>query len=216
MRSCISIAMRRHALASSASPFVSGSPKKISMASPTNLSIVPPWASAILDISGEIFVEELRDRLRLEPFRRCREILDIGEKDRKLLALGVNGYVLLSAENALVDLRRKVARYFHRQRSKEVVGRFEFRIYAADNGGLASLQGDEKQADRGDENEIGQQIFEREQVAADRLGDRDFLQPANVADFPIALRAFRVCVMAANAGRGHDDGRNQANAIDEK
>ena len=43
--------MRTHALASSASPSVSGSPKKISMASPTNLSMVPPWNRAMVDIS---------------------------------------------------------------------------------------------------------------------------------------------------------------------
>ena len=47
----MSSAMRRQALASSASPLVSGSPKKIRMASPTNLSMVPPCLSAMVDIS---------------------------------------------------------------------------------------------------------------------------------------------------------------------
>ncbi len=47
----MSTAMRRHALASSVGPLVSGSPKKIRMASPMNLSTVPPCVSAMADIS---------------------------------------------------------------------------------------------------------------------------------------------------------------------
>ena len=59
-RCCMSSAMRMQALASSASPLLSGSPKKISMASPTNLSTVPPCRSAMCRHLGEIFVEQLR------------------------------------------------------------------------------------------------------------------------------------------------------------
>jgi len=154
--------------------------------------------------------------LRLESFRRRREVLDIGEKDRELLALGVNGDVLLSAENALVDLRRNVARYLHRKRGEKFVGGFELRIHALDNCGLTPLQGDEQESDRSNEEEIGQQILEREQVAADRLGDGDLLQAANVADLPVALRAVGVGVVAGDAGRRHDHRCHQPNAIDEK
>jgi hypothetical protein len=51
----------------------------------------------------------LGDELRLKPFRGRGEILDVGKEDRELLALGVDGDVLLPAENALVDLRGQVA-----------------------------------------------------------------------------------------------------------
>ena len=37
------------------------------------------------------------------------------------------------------------------------------------------LHDDEQQADRGDEDEIGQQVLEREDVTGDRLGDGDLL-----------------------------------------
>ena len=47
----MSSAMRTQALASSAAPRDSGSPKNTSIASPMNLSTVPPWRSAISDIS---------------------------------------------------------------------------------------------------------------------------------------------------------------------
>ena len=124
-RCCISSAMRRQAWASSASPLVSGSPKKISIASPMNLSIVPPCRSAIVRHLGEIFIEQLRDLLRLQPLGGRRKVLDVGEEDRQLLALGLDGDVLLAAEDALVDLRRKIARDLHRQRREELVGRLQ-------------------------------------------------------------------------------------------
>ena len=44
-------AIRTQAWASALSPLVSGSPKKISIASPMNLSMVPPYRCAIADIS---------------------------------------------------------------------------------------------------------------------------------------------------------------------
>ena len=53
--SCISPAILRHAFASSSFTPLSGSPKKISIASPTNLSIVPPSLSAILDLDESTF-----------------------------------------------------------------------------------------------------------------------------------------------------------------
>ena len=78
----------------------------------------------------EIFVEQLGDLLRLQPFGGRGEILDVGEEDRQLLALGVDGDVLLAAEDALVDLRRDVARDLHRQRGEEVVGGLQFAVHA--------------------------------------------------------------------------------------
>ncbi len=50
-RCCIATAMRTQARASSATPLVSGSPKKPRIASPMNLSMVAPYCSAIADIS---------------------------------------------------------------------------------------------------------------------------------------------------------------------
>jgi hypothetical protein len=58
---------------------------------------------------GKVFIEQRRELLRLQAFRGCGKILDIGKEDRELLAFGVNGHVLLAAEDALVDLRREVA-----------------------------------------------------------------------------------------------------------
>ena len=47
----IARAIVTQAIASSSTPRDSGSPKKTRIASPTYLSIVAPWASAICDIS---------------------------------------------------------------------------------------------------------------------------------------------------------------------
>ena len=49
--SSISTAISTQSLASSSGPFVVGSPKKIIIESPINLSIVPPYLRAIIDIS---------------------------------------------------------------------------------------------------------------------------------------------------------------------
>ncbi len=48
----MAIAISTQAIASSRVPRVSGSPKKIMIASPTYLSMVAPWASATRDISA--------------------------------------------------------------------------------------------------------------------------------------------------------------------
>jgi hypothetical protein len=63
---------------------------------------------------GKRFIEQRRDLFRLQTFRGCRKILDGGKEDRELLALGMDRDVLLDAEDALLDLRRKVARNPHR------------------------------------------------------------------------------------------------------
>ena len=79
---------------------------------------------------GEILVEEEGDLLRLQALRGSGEILDIGEEDSELLALGVNGDVLLTAENAFVDLRREIVRDLGRDRDEEVIGGLEISIEA--------------------------------------------------------------------------------------
>ena len=41
----------------------------------------------------------------------------------------------------------------------------------------------------------------------------DLLDAADVADLPVALRAFGMGVVATDAGRPHDDGRDQPHAV---
>src|SRR5215472_12080132 len=63
---------------------------------------------------GKVLVQQQRDLLRLQAFYSCRKILDVGKENRELLALSVNGDILLAAEYTLVDLRREVARDLRR------------------------------------------------------------------------------------------------------
>ena len=60
-----------------------------------------------------------------------------------LLALGVDRHILLAAEDALVDLRRKIARDLHRQRSEKLVRGLKLAVHALDRRGLTPLQADE-------------------------------------------------------------------------
>ena len=53
----------------------------------------------------KILVEQLRDLLRLQPLGGGGEILDVRKEDCQFLSLGMDGDVLLSAENAFVYLR---------------------------------------------------------------------------------------------------------------
>ena len=95
---------------------------------------------------GEVLVEHQRELLRLQALGGHGEILDVGKEHRELLALGVNGDVFLAAEDALVDLRRQIARDLHRQRGQEFVVGLELGIHAADRLGLPVLRGDEGDA----------------------------------------------------------------------
>jgi hypothetical protein len=54
------------------------------------------------------------------------------------------------------------------------------------------LQRNEKRAHRGDKDEIGEQIFEREDIVSNRLGDCYFLDPAHIAALPVGFGAFRM------------------------
>ncbi len=95
---------------------------------------------------GEVFVEQRRQVLRLEPLGDGGEILDVGEEDRQLLALGRDGGVLLPAEDALVDLRRQVFGDLERDRGEEIVGLRELAVHPLHQRRLPSLQEDECQA----------------------------------------------------------------------
>src|SRR5262245_31804958 len=76
----------------------------------------------------EILVEEERDLLWLQVLRGGREILDVGEEDSELFALGVNSDVLLTAENALVDLWRAIVRELGRNPDENVIGGLELSV----------------------------------------------------------------------------------------
>ena len=172
--------------------------------------------SAIVRHFGEIFVEQLRDLLGLQPLGGRGEVLDVGEEDRELLALGVDGDVLLAAEDALVDLRRQVARDLHRQRSEEIVGGFQLAFMPLMVAACRRCMPMNVRPDAAMKDEIGQQVLEREDVGGDRLRDGDLLDAAHVADLPVALRAFGMRVVAVHAGRAHDHRRDQADAVAEQ
>src|SRR5262249_19058036 len=67
--------------------------------------------------------------LGLQAFCGGGEILDIGEEDGQLLALGMNGDVLLTAENALEDLRREIVRDLGRNPGEKIIGGLEFSVH---------------------------------------------------------------------------------------
>jgi hypothetical protein len=131
--------MRIQALASSASPLDSGSPKKDQHG--VTDKFIDRAAMFERDVGhlGKILVEQSGNLFGLQAFRCRGKILDVGKKDRKFLALGVDRYVLLTAENALVDLRRQIARNLHRQCRQKFIRGLEFAIDAANRRRLASL-----------------------------------------------------------------------------
>ena len=57
---------------------------------------------------GEVLVEEHGELFGLKPFTRRREVLDVGEEDRQLLALSGQFSVGLAAEDRIIYLRRDV------------------------------------------------------------------------------------------------------------
>src|SRR5262245_62276050 len=77
----------------------------------------------------EILIEEKRDLLWLQVLRGGGEILDVGEEDSELFALGVNSNVLLTAENALVDLWREIVRELGRNPDEKVIGGLELLVH---------------------------------------------------------------------------------------
>ncbi len=164
----------------------------------------------------EVFVEQKRNLLRLHALGSRGEILDVGEEDRELLALGVDRDVGLTGEYALVDLRREVPRDLGRHRGEELVVRLELAVHAVDRGCLAPLQGNESEAARGGEAEVDQQVFERPDVGRDRLGDGDLLNAAYVADLPVGLGTFRVGIVAGHARRSHYDRADVPDAVGEQ
>src|SRR5262249_61116028 len=128
-----------------------------------------------------------------------REIDHVREEDRQLLALGGDLNVL-AGENAAVKLRRNIFRNFSCQAREELVAARQLPVEARDHAGLVALQGDEGEAADGDEGEIKQQIFEREDVGSDRLADDELLDAAHVADLPVAFGTIGMPVVATHAG----------------
>ena len=168
-----------------------------------NLSTVAPCCQGDRRHLGQVLVEQCGQVLGLQPLGGAGEVLDVGEEDGELLALGGDRDVLLAAEDALVDLRRQILGELHRDRRQEVVGLGQLLVDAADQAGLAALHQDEGEAGRGGEDEVGEQVLEGEQVAAQRLRDRDLLDAAHVADLPVALGAVGMGVVAADADLAH-------------
>ena len=91
----------------------------------------------------------------------------------------------------------------------------ELAVHAADRPGLAVLHGDEGDGGGAHEDEVGQQVLERERVARDGLADIDLLDAAHVTDLPVVLGAVRVRVVAVDAGLLHDHRGDQAHAVAE-
>lgn len=161
-------------------------------------------------------LSKLGNQFRLQTFGGRGEILDIREENRQFLSLGMNGDVLLAAENALVDLGRNIPRDLQRKRGEKVIGRFQFAVHALNLHGLAALHRQKRHSADGGQSEIGEQVFERKDIRCDRLRDRDLLDAADVADFPVALWALRMHVVTADAGRPHDDRRDQPHTVTEQ
>src|SRR5262249_60831663 len=111
------------------------------------------------------------------------------------------------------DLRREIVRDLVRQRGEKLIGALELPVHTADRRRLASLHGDEGKSGDGNKDEIGQQVLVREYVAGNCLADGDLLDAAYVADLPVALRAFRMRVVAVDADGSHHHGRDQADAV---
>ena len=160
---------------------------------------------------GEIFIEQIGQFLRLQSLGGVREVLDVGEEDGQLLALGGDDGVAGSAENRLVDLGRQIFGNLHRYGSQEGIGFLELGVHASELHRLPPLQHREGQSERACEQQIGQQVFEREYVCRDRFRDRDRLDAAHVADLPVGFRALRVAVVAGDTPLFHNDRNGHAN-----
>jgi hypothetical protein len=134
-----------------------------------------------------------------------REILDVGEENGELLALGVDLDVTLPGEDRFIDLGAQVLRYLHRHRGQEVVGAREFLVHHPDLVRLAALHDDDADARCRREGEVDQEILEAPDADDHGMADRHGLDAANVADLPVAFGAVGVAVMTADAAFGHAD-----------
>src|SRR6516164_9520711 len=94
----------------------------------------------------EISIEQLGNLFWLETFCNPRKILNVREKNCKLFPLSVNCHVLLSAENAPVDLGRQVSRDLRRQRIQKIVLCLKFDVHRANRRRLPPLHRNEKRA----------------------------------------------------------------------
>src|SRR6516225_4851364 len=107
IRCCISIAIATHALASSATPLVSGSPKGDNCVA---YILVERRAMFKRDARHlvKIAVENVREFFGFKMFRRLGKTDKVGEEDRQLLAGGDDFNLVTALENRGVELRRKV------------------------------------------------------------------------------------------------------------
>src|SRR6516162_11248568 len=103
----------------------------------------------------EISIEQLGNLFWLETFCNPRKILNVGEKNRKSFSLSVNCHVLLSVENALVDLGRQVSRDLRGQRIQKIVLCLKFGVHSANRRRLPALHRNENSADSRSECKIG-------------------------------------------------------------
>ena len=157
---------------------------------------------------GQIFVKQRREFFRLHPLRARREVDHVREEDRQLLALG-GDLDVLAGENAAIKLRRQIFGDFFRQGREELVGLSQLLVEARDQTRLMALQRDEGEAGDGDESEVNEQIFEREDVGPNGLADDELFDATHVANLPVVLGAIGVAVVATHAGGRHDDRRGQ-------
>src|SRR5262245_16318064 len=119
-RFCMAIAIWTQATASCFTPSVVGSPKNMTMASPTYFVDGRAVLQRDLRHFGEIVVEELGEVLRLHLVRDLGEADEVGKADRELLACADDLDVLLAGEDRIVYLRRQVFRELGRQRRQRV------------------------------------------------------------------------------------------------
>ena len=208
--------MRTQARASSSTPLVSGSPKKPRIASPMNLSTVAPCSSAIVRHLGQVLVEQRGQVLRLQPLGGAGEVLDVGEEDRELLALGGDRHVLLAAEDALVDLRREVLGDLHRDRRQEVVGLGQLLVHAADQARLAALHQDEGEPGRGGEHEVGSRYLKARRLLPSGWETEISWMPRTSPTFQSRLGLSGWRVVAGDADLAHQHRRGDADVAVEQ
>src|SRR5262245_42598385 len=115
--------MATQALASSATPLVSGSPKKAMIASPTYLSRVAPYLRADTGHLIEISIENGGQFLRVKVFSGFGKPNDVRKEDRQLFPVRCDLYLLPALENRRVHLRCQIFGQLRRERF-ELLGSF--------------------------------------------------------------------------------------------
>ena len=161
---------------------------------------------------GQVGVEQRRQLRGLETLGRGREVDDVGEEDRELLALRRHLHVLVADEDAAIELGREIVPELRRDRREERVRLRELAVHARDERRLPALAHDEREAEERRTGEVREEVLEGEDARADRALEVDLLDAPHVADLPVALQALGVGVVAGDALRPHDDRRDEADA----